>query len=525
MWLIFCLLLPAPERKNAMPLLRFIWEEIAKKPKNEINDILRGPPDSIRQDIKTVSGWIIAMKLKRLISEHVDGMSVETKNIITSCPDPTNQDTQPASVKVDQAQQLQNLISERLMYMHDETQKIIKGAPNTIMQNNKPVYQAIDLQNLIAEHITNMHYKSQNVIKNIRVEDQASQLKRVIFEHITKMNDATEKILRDMRHKMETRSSRVLFIAAEMGNTYFLVELMRLYPDLIWKVNDDNQSIFRIAVKHSHEGIYNLLFEIGAMKDLITPLKDLRNNNMLHLVGTIAKQKRLEDVSGVALQMQRELLWFQEVESMIPRSYKEKVNEDGLIPHELFTKEHKNLVTQGEKWMKGTANQCMVVAALIATIVFAAAFTVPGGYNQTNDETNGIPVFHFEVTFMVFVVADAISLFLSCTSILIFLSILTSRYAEGDFLESVPKKLISGLLTLFLSITTMTVAFGVSFFVLYHKGLLWMPILICVFVLLPFLLYIWLQYSLFCDVIRSTYRSRYLFKPNKHVLCYENPKV
>ncbi|GKD56808.1 ankyrin repeat-containing domain, PGG domain protein, partial [Tanacetum coccineum] len=61
-----------------------------------------------------------------------------------------------------------------------------------------------------------------------------------------------------------------------------------------------------------------------------------------------------------------------EVESMIPPSYRERKNKDGLTPH-LFTKEHKDRVTKGEEWMKGTTNQCMVVAALIATIVFAAS--------------------------------------------------------------------------------------------------------------------------------------------------------
>ena len=206
---------------------------------------------------------------------------------------------------------------------------------------------------------------------------------------------------------------------------------------------------------------------------------------------------------------------------MIPPSYRDRKNKDGLTPYELFTLEHKELVKLGESWMKETANQCMVVAALIATIVFAAAFTVPGGY----DQTHGIPFFHSKATFLVFVVADAISLFSSTTSILIFLSILTSRYAERDFLVSLPKKLMAGLATLFLSIATMTVAFSVSFFVLYNKGMIWMPSLIGAFAVMPVLLYIRLQYALFFDVIRSTYGSRYLFKPTKHVLYYENPKV
>ncbi|MFS7957944.1 hypothetical protein Hanom_Chr07g00672451 [Helianthus anomalus] len=60
--------------------------------------------------------------------------------------------------------------------------------------------------------------------------------------------------------------------------------LIRLYPDLIWEVDDNNQSIFHVAVAHRHEGIYNLLYKIGSMKDVISPLRDRNDNNMLHLV-------------------------------------------------------------------------------------------------------------------------------------------------------------------------------------------------------------------------------------------------
>ena len=43
---------------------------------------------------------------------------------------------------------------------------------------------------------------------------------------------------------------------------------------------------------------------------MITRLTDTDRNNMLHLVGKCAVKNRLQDVSGVAFQMQRELLWF-----------------------------------------------------------------------------------------------------------------------------------------------------------------------------------------------------------------------
>ncbi|KAI3683934.1 hypothetical protein L1987_84449 [Smallanthus sonchifolius] len=366
-------------------------------------------------------------------------------------------------------------------------------------------------------------------------ENEAIQFLKIIWKNIMKMpkvdinillRGPVDPVMKDkkgnliMKDGKRTYSSRVLFVAAEMGNTRFLVELIRQYPDLIWKVNDNNQSIFHIAVSHRHESIYNLLQEIGSMKDLITPLKDPEGNYMLHLVGKNAEKNRLHDVSGDAFQMQWELLWFKEVEAMVPFSYRERRNAAGKTPRELFTENHKELVSRGEKWMKGTANQCMVVAALIATIVFGVAFAIPGGY----DQNSGFPMFIRKKIFIAFVISDAISLIFSSASILMFLSILTSRYDEQDFFESLPQSLMIGLATLFLSIMTMMVSFSLSFFVLYHSKLIWVPIVISVVAALPVILYAKLQYSLLVDVYQSIYGSRYIFKPKKCMLYNQNPK-
>ncbi|XP_076943548.1 ankyrin repeat-containing protein NPR4-like [Bidens hawaiensis] len=158
----------------------------------------------------------------------------------------------------------------------------------------------------------------------------------------------------------------------------------------------------------------------------------------------------------------------------------------------------------------------MVVSTLIATIAFAAAFTLPGGYNQTI----GIPFFREETSLIIFVIADAVSLICSSTSVLIFLSILTSRYAERDFLESLPRKLTSGIATLFLSIVTMMVAFAASFFVLYDEKLEWVPNTITCLAGIPVILYVTLHYGLFRDVYKLAYGSKYLFKHSRCVLYY-----
>ncbi|KAI3731043.1 hypothetical protein L1987_62226 [Smallanthus sonchifolius] len=237
--------------------------------------------------------------------------------------------------------------------------------------------------------------------------------------------------------------------------------------------------------------------------------------NMLK-VGKSSK-KMAAKASGASLLMQRELLWFKEVEKMVPPYMKEAKNKDDQTPYELFSKENEDLVSKGLKWMK----DCMVVATLIVTVAFAVAFTVPGGYNQDH----GLPVFINQRSFLIFVIADAISLFSSSTSLLVFLSIVTSHPDQHDFMYSLPGKLMIGLLTLFISVATMMVTFSSSFFVLYHKGLQWVPILISTSASLPVLVFAVLQLPLWVDMFRSMFDSHYLFKPKKPMLYTTKPRL
>ncbi|XP_076958603.1 uncharacterized protein LOC143634394 [Bidens hawaiensis] len=208
---------------------------------------------------------------------------------------------------------------------------------------------------------------------------------------------------------------------------------------------------------------------------------------MLHMVGKKPKQT-IKNVSGAALEMQRELSWYKEVEQLIPPSYRKRKNNAGETPRVLFAKEHAYLVSKGEDWM----NNYMVVATLIATIVFAAAFTLPGGY----DQNTGIPFFSKKPSLIIFVISDAVSLISSSTSVLIFLSIPTSRYAERDFMQSLPRRLMFGIATLFLSVVTMMVAFSASFFLLYNEKLKWVPITITCLAGVPVILFVKMQFHL-----------------------------
>ncbi|XP_076896773.1 uncharacterized protein LOC143549871 [Bidens hawaiensis] len=346
-----------------------------------------------------------------------------------------------------------------------------------------------------------------NVQPVAEVESYGLKLLKIIWAHATRtMNlDEIECMLRGQPNHLDNGTtqqhlSRVLFVAAETGNTGFIVELLRTYPHFMFNRNEDGFTIFHVAVMHRHHGIYSLLYEIGSSKDDICMLLDKSGNNLLHLVGKTSKEMAAK--TSTSLLMQRELRWFKEVHYIMPPYLREAKNKDGETPHELFSKENEDTVSKGLKWMK----DCIVVAALIVTIAFDAAFTFDAG-NFTSLR---------QPTFLAFVIAGSICLFSSSTSLLVFLSILTSRH-KRDFVYSLPRKLMVGLLTLFISVVAMMLTFSVGFFVLYGYNN-WLPILIAAFAALSVIVFTVLQFSLLLDMFHSMYEYRYLLKHKKPML-------
>ena len=184
---------------------------------------------------------------------------------------------------------------------------------------------------------------------------------------------------------------------------------------------------------------------------------------------------------------------------MLPLSLREKKNACGYTPREEFTNHHKHLVTDGEKWLKDTAAQLMVVAALLAAMSFAATITFAGGYNQDT----GYPIFSKKDVFPQFMQYCSFAFFSSSTSIINVLSLLTSRYAEEDFEKSLPTKLMFSISTLLLSIGGMIAAFFLNLSLLNNQSKLHLNIPYIAVVLLVF------SFSQFYSLIMYLYFTTY----------------
>ncbi|XP_024018094.1 uncharacterized protein LOC21395448 [Morus notabilis] len=295
--------------------------------------------------------------------------------------------------------------------------------------------------------------------------------------------------------------------AIHRGNVEFIINITKANPELMWSTSVARY-VFMLAIEHRQAEVFSLIHGLPD-KQLIACYYDPdTRDNLLHKAASIPSSKILNLIpGGAALQMQRELQWFKEVGSIVTPAQHIFTNKDFLRPEQLFTENHKDLVIAGEKWMKDTSSSCSVVGALIVTITFAAAFTVPGG----NDQNMGFPIFRNKQLFKVFFISDAISLFASTTSVLMFLGILTSRYAEEDFLKSLPTKMIIGLSTLFFSIATMMIAFCAAVSVMLPET--WIVLLVCLLASVPIASFIRIQFHLLVDIFMSTYGPS-IFKRN-----------
>ncbi|KAL6327301.1 hypothetical protein AAG906_018603 [Vitis piasezkii] len=184
--------------------------------------------------------------------------------------------------------------------------------------------------------------------------------------------------------KVDVLGSQVrqaVFQAVKRGNVEFVTEMIKSIPELAWNRDINGRNIFFIAIFNRQEKIFNLLHGLTDAQKMkvISPL-DRFGNSMLHLVAMLAPSEQLDGISGAALQMQRELQWFKEVKNIVPPVFKDIINSDGKKASEVFSQQHADLVKEGEKWMKEIATSSSFVAALIVTIMFAAAFTIPGAF-------------------------------------------------------------------------------------------------------------------------------------------------
>ncbi|KAI3886943.1 hypothetical protein MKW92_040267 [Papaver armeniacum] len=296
------------------------------------------------------------------------------------------------------------------------------------------------------------------------------ELVKLIFEEMSRMT-------KEDMHRFFFNSN-FLQTAAENGAIEIVKKCISTYPDQLW-FPYKGRSIFQLAAENRQDNIFDFLYDHmnADEKILITRVVDSNGGNILHIAAKIAPPFRLKH--SPVKQIQRELKWFKKVEKRVPPALRKVRNDRGETPQEVFTREHKDLVKKADAYMLRVAESCLIVAALVATVAFAAAFTVPGGNFSDSDAANkGKPIFLGRKLFLLFMVLDAIALFSSAYSIQVFLSAFGRTHTEATFESIIPIRLKYGLISLRVSVVCVMIVFSIAISITLGNKYVWAPYLI-----------------------------------------------
>ncbi|XP_050365578.1 uncharacterized protein LOC126784134 [Argentina anserina] len=304
----------------------------------------------------------------------------------------------------------------------------------------------------------------------------------------------------EKKAEIEKKETPIL-IAAKNGVTEMVEKILKHFPVAIHDLNAQKKNIVMLAVEHRQPHVYQLLLQ-NKMKEYIFCKVDENGNSALHLAAELREYKPWL-IPGAALQMQWEIKWYEFVKNSMPHHFFVRTNKKGQTARDIFTKSHTNIVKEGGSWLTNTSQSCSVVAALIATVAFATASTVPGGTNQES----GRPTLENQTVFDIFAIASLVALCFSVTSMVMFLAILTSRYQERDFGKDLPRKLLFGLTTLFLSISSMLISFCAGHFFVLKDKLKYAAFPVYAISCLPVSFFAIAQFPLYVDLVWATFKK------------------
>nr|XP_008339186.3 protein ACCELERATED CELL DEATH 6-like [Malus domestica] len=282
----------------------------------------------------------------------------------------------------------------------------------------------------------------------------------------------------------ETKKSTIynytpLLIATSTGILPLVKRIYEVHPQAIEAHEiGSQQNILHMSIKHRQLQIFRLVKRSRAITWRLTSRIDSDGNTILHRAADMTYYSPdTQSVSGPALQLQEELRWMVRAGKITPPHYIMHRNNKGVTAEELFNIEHEKLLHSAQTWIKDTAQSCSTVAALVATVVFAAAYTAPGGYNS-----GGVPVLQHSPLFTTFIITGVVSLISSLSSLVTFLSILTSPFEYKNFHHSLPLRLHLGFAFLFFSLVTAMLAFTATVVLLIHlnEKLTWSLLCCCV---------------------------------------------
>ncbi|TQD98737.1 hypothetical protein C1H46_015646 [Malus baccata] len=341
-------------------------------------------------------------------------------------------------------------------------------------------------------------------------------------------SDICKKEKEATKSKKEARSevykSTPLLIATITGFSTIVQEILEQHPQTAELVNENERNILHLAIKNRQKKILDLIQSEPTLMSKLNKRIDHNGNTILHQAAdrTYYSIAVSQKVIGPAMELQKELLWKQRIKEMLPPHYIMHHNDNDQTAEELFNAGHDELLKSAQDWVKGTAQSCSTVAVLVATVVFAAAYAIPGG----NNELSGRPVLENNPLFLLFTTMDVVAIACSLSSVAFFLSVLSSPLEYPNFVKSIPHKVMIGFIFLFLSMATTMLAFAATILLLIRMEKKWTKSLFYPIAFFPVPLFGLLQFPMY-QFVKTMFlkMDAWFFKPLLRSLGFRKKKL
>ncbi|XP_019191270.1 PREDICTED: protein ACCELERATED CELL DEATH 6-like [Ipomoea nil] len=251
-------------------------------------------------------------------------------------------------------------------------------------------------------------------------------------------------------------------IAASHGHSQVLKEIFSHCPDCCEMVNSKSQNFLHVTILNNESRTLKFGLADRNFEHLIDE-KDRDGNTPLHLLAASRCHPRNLIAHPRANKRTYNNENFTPLDIVYTDKYildrapfiKYKLKKVGFLGNRQEVKERQDSpeVQKKIKEQKQLAEMHLIVATLVATVTFAAGFTLPGGYNSSSPGA-GMAILSRERAFQAFVITNTIALMCSTSAVFLYFSAFYLETYQEIFYQY---DLASGLV--FMALGSMVLAF------------------------------------------------------------------